>query len=62
MHSMRQKFNVWTGPQLLVLLFHISAQEPVSLFGENKVFPLAKLDRTLTTAQVQKFVEEEESK
>uniref|UniRef100_A0A6P8HCY5 Structural maintenance of chromosomes flexible hinge domain-containing protein 1-like isoform X2 n=1 Tax=Actinia tenebrosa TaxID=6105 RepID=A0A6P8HCY5_ACTTE len=37
-------------------------QEPVSLYGENKVFPLAKLDRTLTTAQVKKFVEEEESK
>ncbi|KAK3699756.1 hypothetical protein QZH41_015606, partial [Actinostola sp. cb2023] len=37
-------------------------QEPVSLFGETKVLPLAKLDRTLTITQVKKFVEDEECK
>lgn len=32
------------------------------MYGETKVFPLAKLDRTLTVSQVKKFVEEEECK
>ena len=37
-------------------------QEPKSLYGEKKVFPLAKLDRTTTVEGVKKFIAEEESK
>ena len=37
-------------------------QEPVSLYGEVKVLPLAKLDQSITAAGVKKFIEEEEEK
>ena len=34
----------------------------MSLYGDTKFFPLAKLDRSLTLPVIKKFVEEEESK
>ncbi|CAH1772323.1 unnamed protein product, partial [Owenia fusiformis] len=37
-------------------------QEPASLYDEVKVFPLTKLDRTISPQLIRKYIEEEESK
>lgn len=37
-------------------------QEPKSLYDEVKIFPLAKLDRKVTDAQLQKVIEDEEGR
>ena len=42
--------------------FHIINQEPSSLYGEKKVFPLAKLDRNTSEEGLKKFIAEEEAK
>ncbi|EDO36680.1 predicted protein [Nematostella vectensis] len=37
-------------------------QEPVALYGDVKYLPLARLDRSISTIQIKKFIEEEERK
>lgn len=40
----------------------IIMKEPTAIYGEARRFPLSKLDRSATSAEVQPFVDDEEGK